>query len=115
MKYYEYTKDEKKDIKNTLKKHTKLIHTLLKIEDDLSEQRVRKIYNNEHTHISEAIHCQVWGIDQEVSYLKRCFEDQSIPIFQYDESFEEDKKMVQQIKKLIKHFNNKPQVDYRYA
>lgn len=112
---YEYTKDEKKDIKNTLKKHTKLIHTLDKMEDDLLGQRVRKIYDAEHTHIAEAIHCQMWGIDQEVSYLERCLEDQSIPIFQYDDSFEMDKEMVQQIRKLIKHFNSKPKVDYRYA
>jgi hypothetical protein len=112
---YEYTKDEKKDIKNTLKKHTKLIHTLAKMEDDLLGQRVRKIYDNEHTHICEAIHCQAWGINQEVSYLERCFEDQAIPSYQYDDSFEMDKEMVQQIRKLIKHFNSKPQVDYRYA
>ena len=115
MDYYEYTSEEKKDIKSTLKKHTRLINTLAKMEDDLLRQRVRKVYDDEHTHISEAIHCQAWGVNQEVSYLERCFEDQSVPVFQYDESFEKDKKMVQQIKKLVKHFNSKPQVDYRYA
>ena len=112
---YEYTKDEKKDIKNILKKHTKLIHTLAKMEEDLLGQRVRKIYDDEHTHISDAIHCQAWGINQEVSYLERSFEEQCIPSFRYEESFEDDKEMVQQIRKLVKHFNNKPKVDYRYA
>jgi len=115
MKYYEYTNEEKKDIKNTLKKHTRLIHTLARMEGDLLGQEVRKIYDNEHTHIAEAVHCQAWGINQEVSYLERCFEEQSVPFSQYGESFEMDQDMVQQIKKLVKHFNSKPQVDYRYA
>jgi hypothetical protein len=110
MSKYEYTYDEAKDIQNTLKKHRKLIE-----EDLLLSKRVHKIYDNELNHITEEIHCQAWGIDQEVGYLDRCFEDQSIPLFRYEDSFEQDKEMVKQIRKLIKHFNNKPIVNYRYA
>jgi hypothetical protein len=115
MSKYEYTYDEAKDIQNTLKKHRKLIDELLNMEDLLLSKRVHKIYDNELSYITEEIHCQAWGIDQEVLYLDMCFEGQSIPFFRYEDSFEQDKEMVKQIRKLIKHFNNKPIVNYRYA
>ena len=115
MEHYEYTDEEKTFIQNTLKKHKKLIEKLLKMEDDLLGQNVRTFYDNEHTHICEEIHCQAWGIKQETGYLEQCLEDQSIPLFEYDDKFQRDKEMIQQIRKLIKHFNSKPQVDYIYG
>ena len=115
MEYYEYTNEEIKDIKNTLKKHKKLIEKLLQMEDELLGQYVRKIYDDEHTQMCWEIRCQAWGIKEETGYLEQCLENQSIPLFGYDDKFQRDKEMVQQIRKLIKHFNSKPKVDYIYA
>ena len=114
MTKFEYTSEEKTYIKNKLKNYNRLLNRLVEMGDELLDKKYREWYNKETYPLADKVKDQADGMSFLITHLERCFEDQSISVFDYDDNFQADKKMVRQIRKMIDYYNSKPTIDFRY-
>ena len=114
MTKYEYTNEEKTFIKNKIKNYKRLLDRLLKMRKELMEQKYREFHRTELYPLADKVKDQAEGMSLMITHLERCFEDQSLSVWEYDDNFQADKKMVKQIRKMIDYFNSKPTINFRY-
>lgn len=111
---YEYTSAEKAFIKNKIKNHKRLLDRLTQMRDELLDQKYREWYKAELYPLCDKIKDQAEGMSLMITHSERCFEDQTLSVWEYDNNFQADKGMVKQIRNMINYYNSKPIIDFRY-